>query len=1186
MYLSKIEILGFKSFAQRVELKFDSGVTAIVGPNGCGKTNIVDAIRWALGEQRYGALRSEKMEDLIFNGTKNRKPLSMAEVSLTIENTKGILPTEYSEVTITRRVYRSGESEYLLNRAPCRLKDILDLFMDTGIGADAYSVIELKMVETILSDKADERRRLFEEAAGVTKYKYRRKAAYRKLEGVQQDLLRVNDIIKEIQKTVNSLERQAKRAEQYNEISQRLRAIEVDLLEREYAYLYGRFVELKEQLDQATSKRDTIDRELSSQDALLDESRRALQKTEEELIETQRELALQVESIHRVDEHNLVATERRSSLNAAIDRYEKEKVDLKTQMEKLLGELQTLNERKISISVQVDGIQQEYRQRKSELEEFGEMLSARKIELQRMNDEAIGFIQSLATKRAEEENLRARMENFGGRIDRSQEDNSRYAQGLKEMEERIQSMSAADRELRRRFVEAEMRLYEEETRKKLLKEEVDALHHKGLALKMEIERKTAKRDFLRGLVEGGEGASEGTKFLVSQDLWRQRHFVTVADVVNADEKYRVAIETALGETASYVVVDRPEDAQLALAELRKHAKGKSTFAVLSRIPRVRRIRSRDGLQTAAALIQTKSQYRPLIDFLLGDVIVCETFDEAMRIVQNGAGARCVTLDGQIVTSAGILRGGSLRRDEGEALGKQAQIVELESDIERLNQDLEAITTEELAKTRDFDAVNVKPFREKVKAIEKEMTALEISIAQIEFEKKRANEEIERNEKENKQLHGEITHIQTTLAALADEVAHLERSKNEIERRLLASTAEVESLEREWNTKSKVVTDLEVQLATQQAELRNIERELELTQSALDETLALLARRDQEITQAQDDIARLTTELSDHDAERATMREAMSVLESRKQEIETRYTQQREHIHRVELKIKDDRRLHDDAVEEVHELDLKVNEVKSNIEHLRERALKEFEMELELKTYPADEWVDFAARREEVRQLKEKIRMLGAINFAAFDEFKAESERLQFLVQQRDDLLEAERTLLNTIEEINSAAQKKFLDTFTQIRENFIKIFRELFDPGDECDLRLEEGIDPLEAPVEIIAKPRGKRPTSIELLSGGEKTLTAIALLFAIYLVKPSPFCILDEVDAPLDDSNIDRYTRILHKFSDNTQFIVVTHNKRTMEAANALYGVTMEEEGVSKIVTVRFTEGARVEAAAVASGV
>ena len=1187
MYLSKIEILGFKSFAQRVELKYDSGVTAVVGPNGCGKTNIVDAIRWVLGEQRYGALRSEKMEDLIFNGTKNRKPLSMAEVSITIQNTKGILPTEYSEVTITRRVYRSGESEYLLNRVPCRLKDILDLFMDTGIGADAYSVIELKMVEIILSDKADERRHLFEEAAGVTKYKHRRRAAYRKLESVQQDLVRVNDIVKEIQKTVNSLERQAKKAEQYNDVSQRLRTIEIDLLEREYAYLQSRLNELDDKLRGATGAKEAIDRELSAQDALLDELRLSIGKTEENLIEAQREAAAHVEKLHGIEERHLVATERRRSLKDAIDRYEREKVDFHLQQDKLKNDIFTLNDRKEKRAGEIELLQQEYNRKKSDLEAFERDLSARKADLQKANEEAIGLIQSTAEKHSEEEKLRNRIENLKGRIERTQEDNGRYEVELGQMEERVQRMTAEDKELRRRFVEAEMQLYQEESRKKQLREEAESFQHKATALKMEIERKLSKIDFLRSLIEGAHGTSEGAEYLLAQEGWKQKNLHTVADCVNTEEKYRVAIEAALGETARLLVVERSEDAYRGAEELRTKGKGKATFVVLSRVPRVRLIRrrKRSPFLRAPLLVQTDERYRPLVDLLLDDVIIVENLDRAKAVAQTVAGMRVVTLDGQIVSSAGVMRGGSLRQDEGRFIGTKGQVEEIQEDVRRLRSDLDAMKANQQGKTAAHDALDLKPFRDAVKAIEKDMTAVEISIAQLEFEKKRAQEATGRNADEIGEWSQEVSDVQRLLETMSEDTARLEQSKGEMDRRVEDLTAEVESLEREWDAKARTVREVEIRLVGLQSELRTIERESEYTQTSLQDVASTLSRRDDEILQARDDIAKLEADSESYDATLVSMREEMNRIDRHKQDIDRQYSQQREEIHKVELKIKDDRRLHDEAMETVHELELKVSELHSNIDHLKERAKTEFDLDLELKSYPEDEWVDFAARREEVQQLKEKIRALGAINFAAFDEFKQEGERLHFLTQQRDDLLEAERTLLSTIEEINNTAQKKFLDTFTLIRENFINTFRGLFDPGDECDLRLEEGVDPLEAKIEIIAKPRGKRPTSIELLSGGEKTLTAIALLFAIYLVKPSPFCILDEVDAPLDDSNIDRYTRILRKFSDNTQFIVVTHNKRTMEAANALYGVTMEEEGVSKIVTVRFTEGARVESVAVASG-
>jgi chromosome segregation protein len=1188
VYLSKIEILGFKSFAQRVDLKYDSGVTAIVGPNGCGKTNIVDAIRWVLGEQRYGALRSEKMEDLIFNGTKNRKPLSMAEVSIIIQNTKGILPTEYSEVTITRRVYRSGESEYLLNRVPCRLKDILDLFMDTGIGADAYSVIELKMVETILSDKADERRRLFEEAAGVTKYKHRRKAAYRKLENVQQDLVRVNDIVKEIQKTVNSLERQAKKAEQYNEVSHRLRTIEVDLLEREFAYVHSRLQEVDEKLRKAMERKQSIDSQLTSQESRLDELRQVMSATEGALIVVQREAAAQVEKIHNIEEQNLVATERRRSLHDAIERCEREKVDLRIQQEKLQNDVLMLNERKQSLEGEVEVVQQEYDHKKRALQEFEAFLSQRKTDLQIASEENIALIHAISEKRSVEGKLKSRIDGIKGRIERTTEENSRYSLELGQMEERVQRMTTEDRDLRRRFVEAEMQLYQEESRKTQLQEETESLQHKSVALKMEIERKRARIDFLKGLVEGVEGSSEGAKYLLTNERWKKRNFVTVADVVSAQEKYRIAIESALGDAANLLVVEQEADAHAAIDELRKNGMGKATFVLLSRIPHIRRKhrRPRPSLILAVEVAETKPTYRSLINLLLQDVVIAETLEHAKSIARSTVGARVVTLDGQVVTSSGIVRGGSLRHGEGGFIGKKNQIAEFEQDIQRLQQELDEIKAKQAEKTRINESLELKPYREAVKTIEKEMTAIEIGIAQIEFEKKRAHEVIDRNNAEVDQLRYEIAEAEKTLEAASADIRVLEQSRVNADRRVTAVGAEVEALEEEWSGKAKGVNDIELELVSKQSDKRNFDRELEYTTTSLREVGALLLRRDEEIVQARGEISQFSSQLESHESTMSGLREAMRAIDQRKRVIEQEYAGQREEIHRVELALKDERRLHDEAMEAVHELELRVAELRSNVDHLKERALKEFELELELKTYAEDEWVDFAARREEVQQLKEKIRALGAINFAAFDEFKTEGERLHFLTQQRDDLLEAERTLLSTIEEINNTAQKKFLDTFALIRENFIKTFRGLFDPGDECDLRLEENVDPLEAKIEIIAKPRGKRPTSIELLSGGEKTLTAIALLFAIYLVKPSPFCILDEVDAPLDDSNVDRYTRILHKFSDNTQFIVVTHNKRTMEAANALYGVTMEEEGVSKIVSVRFTEGARVESAAIASGI
>jgi len=1188
MYLSKIEVIGFKSFAQRTNLNFDSGVTAIVGPNGCGKTNIVDAIRWALGEQRYSTLRSDKMEDVIFNGTKSRKPLGLAEVSLSIENTKGILPTEYSEVTVTRRVFRSGESEYLLNKVPCRLKDILDLFMDTGMGSDAYSVIELKMVETILSDKTDERRRLFEEAAGVTKYKFRRKAAMRKLESVQQDLTRVNDIVKEVQKTVNSLERQAKRAEQYNQVSAELKALEIDLLEREYAYLYGKLVPLEERFVLAQTDKSALHETLRSQEELADRLRLVLGEIEERLQLRQRETASQFEAIHRAEERILVANERLNSLGSNIERYEREKTDLRGQQERLAREQVTLEVRSEHLRGELASSETQFARLKDDREALGRAVEGKKGEVESFKETILNLAHEIVGKRGDLDRITERINNLQGRIDRANEDNSLYESDIRQNEERVAQLTAEDRELRTQFVEAEMKLIEREKAKKLLNDEVDALQKQSNALKNELERKASRIDFLRKMVESNEGYSEGARFLLGSDAWIRKNLATVADIVQAGEPYRLAIEAALGDAAHMLVVRDLKDGYAALDELRRMDKGKATFICLDWVPRVtrrnRRSKRSKGLSCVWApdVVECDPEYRPLINFLLEDVAIVETLDAVAATVSRLARARCVTLDGQIVSTAGTIRGGSKRFDEGGLIGKKSQIAEIERSMQVTVTQLGELSAEIQSKRDSSEALELKSYKDSVKKIEKEMTAIEMRIAQIEFEKRRAHDAVVRNRSEVEAIREEIRKLHQERETATGELAGSERRKSDHEEKAHAAARELERLDAEWNGLTKAVNELEIKVVTLQGDIRNAERDIERTEARLEDIRVTLLRRDDEIAHAREEIARLYSESESQSAELTGSRQNLQRLEEEVRGIEQAHTTKRNELHAIELKMKDERRLHDDSVGAAHELEMKIAELKSNIDHLKLRAREEFELELPLKTYPEDEWVDFAQLRDEVKSRKERIRVLGAINFAAFDEFTGESERLSFLTGQRDDLLEAEKTLLSTIEEINATAQRKFSETFSQIRENFITTFKELFEEGDECDLRIEEGVDPLEANIEIIAKPRGKRPTSIDLLSGGEKTLTAIALLFAIYLVKPSPFCILDEVDAPLDDSNIDRYTRILKKFSGNTQFIVVTHNKRTMEAASALYGVTMEEEGVSKIVTVRFNEEARLRSAAV----
>ncbi len=1188
MYLSKLEVIGFKSFANRVNLTFDSGISAIVGPNGCGKTNIVDSIRWVLGEQRYSALRSDKMEDVIFNGTKTRKALGMAEASLVIENTKGILPSEYTQVTIGRRVYRSGESEYLLNKVPCRLKDILDLFMDTGMGADAYSVIELKMIETILSDKTDERRRLFEEAAGVTKYKHRRKAAYRKLESVQDDLVRVNDIVSEVQKAVSTLERQARRAEQFNEVKTRLRTLEIDLMEREFAQLAGRSAPIEEKLRTLNDDRSKIDVDLTGEESRLESLRNLLLESEKRLAEAQRDVSLQRESMHRVEERNAVAAERIKALRSNAARLGNEKAELLSTVARLAQESTALEAAIVELRGREAAAEEDFGNRKAALAECASRLDAAKAGLRLLNDRTLSLVQSAAERQAEQDRRKSQAGSLNGRASHLEEEIGAYEKDIARLEGVIADLTASDRQVRRKFTESEMAYYQAEARRKELADGIEKLRARESELQNDLGRKSARVDFLKGLVESREGLPEGVRYLSSSAAWKPSRNITVADAVHAEERYRTAVEAALGEYAGLLVVENGAEAERGIALLKEEERGKAMFVCLDRLPEIRssvKLPAIPGVVGLAANVaKCDPAYIPLFRLILDRVIIVEDAAAASAVSGRIPGVRCVTLEGEIRTGVGIRRGGSRRQDEGGLIGKREQIEELQAGVASLRGEIRALEEERSALVAAHDAIDLKSLNETVKTVEKEMNGIEMRIAQVAFEKNRAGDIIAKNREEMQTLASGVSDLESLIASDAPALAALAGEKVEAERAIGAATRELEVLEAEWNARAREVNDGEIALVTLRGEMQNAAERLGRIGTSSADAALQIARRDEETELGAQAIAADESAVAESMRALEELKEVLGVVGARREAVERETSGLRDEIHAIELAIKDRRRTHDDALRTVHEQELRLADLRGKAEHIRARAKEEFELDLQLRTYPDDEFVDFAALRDEIQGLRDKIKTLGNINFAAFEEYTTEKERLEFLSTQRQDLLEAEKTLLATIEEINATAQKKFLETFALIRNNFIETFKSLFDPGDECDLKLEEGVDPLEARIEIVAKPRGKRPTSIDLLSGGEKTLTATALLFAIYLVKPSPFCILDEVDAPLDDANVDRFTRILRKFSDNTQFIVVTHNKRTMEAASALYGVTMEEEGVSKLVTVRFTKGSRVESAALAS--
>jgi chromosome segregation protein len=1193
MYLSRLDIFGFKSFAQRVHLTFDSGMTAIVGPNGCGKTNIVDAIRWVLGEQKSSTLRSDKMEDVIFNGTDKRKPIGMAEAVLTIQNTRGILPTEYSEVTIGRRLYRSGESEYLLNGTICRLKDIVDLFMDTGMGANAYSVIELKMVETILSDKTDERRRLFEEAAGVTRYKHRRKEAYRRLEQVQQDLTRVNDIIKEVQKTVNSLERQAKKAEEYNQFSVSLKLLEIDLIEHDYSSVYVQHSTLNEKLKIAIDDKNRIDEELSRRETLLDVFRDEMSEVESSLSETLRDINAVREEMHRVEEDKIRATERTRTLQDTVKRFEHENIAALNSTTRLEESKSKLREQIAKVDSEIVTLDEEISAKQRELSAFSEKVEERKRNLRLEQDTVVNLIKQIADNRGGQERSKARIDNINGRLDRADEENNHYRREIENIDTKIAFLTSDHKQLRQQFVEAEVKLYRSENNKKSILEEIEKLRVSLYDVKNAIERTETRIQFLKGLIESNDGVSEGVQFLMQDRSWNDApdSVATLGEIIRVDSRYRISIESVLGEAVGYLVSPSVRQVDKAILYLKKTGKGKATFICLDRIsPRMdtdaavhSTLHFPDGaIEYAINLINAPPEIHPVLYALIGDVLVVESLEVGRKLIDSGRAVACVTPDGEKISMFGLLKGGSPRSDEGRSLGKRQQLDELSDDLSSLDtkkKELELQIGEKVALAQSLDQ---KSEKEEVKSLEKRIAAIEIRIAQLQFEKKRAEEAIDRNESESYELKKEIENLQGILRGYQPKLEEFENKRSETEQRVGMHVEEVEQIEKEYTRRLQAMNQLSVKHLDKLNVKAKLEREIEFADTSISELAAAIQYRTEEIKRSTDELRNLREVIVLTEEKAGTLHRELESIEDKRTEIEKRYTVKRDEIQNILGAIKDERRLRDDSLTITHELEMKVNELSLKLSAMKERAREELDTDLTQKSYPDDDSFDPHMAREQIHEIKNRLRKLSGVNFAAFEEYEKETERLKFLQSQSDDLQEAEKTLIETIDEINTTAQQKFMNTFIQIRENFIKTFKSLFEEGDECDLRLvndstRDGsprmFDPLEARIEIIAKPRGKRPTSISLLSGGEKTLTAIALLFAIYLVKPSPFCILDEVDAPLDDSNIDRFTNMLHQFSDNTQFIVVTHNKRTMEAAGALYGVTMEEKGVSKLVSVRFNQ-------------
>jgi chromosome segregation protein len=1214
MYLSNIEVFGFKSFAQKTHIAFNAGMTAIVGPNGCGKTNVVDALRWVLGEQKASTLRSDKMYDVIFNGTKNRRALGLAEVSLTLKNNRGALPIEYTEVTVTRRLFRSGESQYLLNNTECRLRDITDLFMDTGLGPDAYSVIELKMIETILSERADERRRLFEEAAGVTKYKARRKEAERKLESVQADLARINDIVQEVENAVRALSRQAAKAKLAAEIGSTLHAVERVVWQHEYAQVLRLVHPVEQKITAGRTAKEQYEQEMNEAEG---RTIHRLEAVQADVLQRLQHAERAVAEAHR---HSTLAAQERAVAN-------EQRAALERQRERALREADELSASTEQTEIRLAEARRQLDENDAELADAEEQYAMLKTAA---DESSLELQTARTTVRTTNEALMQTL----NRVNTARAQSERTSVSIAALKQRVQETTSAMRQqnekldaLRREYAQAEERavkyqtniqdreqeLHQAQQSLETVQTELSAAEQESAAVQAKIGGTKAALDFLQGLVNTADTA----EFLMNTSEWQPAQRTILAEALRVEERFRVAVESALGEAAQYLVVQRRTEAEAAIDTLKTASKGKATFICLDSVPPA----------PAPALLQStietlfhfgfaseciginpnqigeehENALRSALRHVLNGIVITETAEAAHEIVAGGFAEGAVSLDGEVVRRSGTLRGGGKNPSEGATIGKTEHIESLKKTMNGLQRRLQHIRNTIHDKTALRKTLQLNSFSDALRQAETVQLKHEQSMAQIRFTMQSLEDSREQKQEDIQRFTVEIHALESDQAAQgSDRDSNLDAlfaEQTAIEDNVQQAQATLTHLENDFSERTSVMREAEMHLVELRGEQRSLtgtvqrlEQDIESLQQRIEQRLAEAdgAGTEQQMLNQRFAALEHTLETTANDAR---------IAESLRDAALEEQAHVRQELQRETDRVRGIRRACEAVVAELHKAELERSALQNRVQTYRERGIHEFAQEMQdmnndmnndMNTIESDVLehdaatanaalfddgkFDIGRLKSEAKSLKEQIKSIGTVNPLAAEEYDRENERLQFLEAQLQDLQESEHTLKQTIHEINQTAQKQFFDVFERIRTSFIHIFKTLFNEGDEADLQIEEG-DPLSAPIKIIAKPRGKRPASIEMLSGGEKTLTAIALLFAIYLVKPSPFCILDEVDAPLDDANISRYVNLIRKFSETTQFIMITHNKLTMEAAETLYGVTMAEEGVSKIVSVQFME-------------
>jgi len=1169
--LKSLEIKGFKSFADKTVVNFDENITGIVGPNGCGKSNIVDSIRWVIGEQKISHLRSENLESLVFNGSKSRSASGLAEVSLTFENTRNLLPTEFNMVTVTRKFYKSGESEYRLNDVSCRLKDIQNLFLDTGISTDSYAIIELSMVDDIIKDKENSRRRMLEQAAGISIYKTRKKEARQKLDATQQDLARIEDLLFEINNQLKTLENQAKKAEKYYEIKKDYREVSIELAKAALEGFNITYRDLNTQTEVETNHKITLETTIGKEEAALEHDRFNFIEKEKNLQHLQHDFNELIQQLRTKENEKNLASQKLNFL------HEKEN-SLQDFLIKSQSQL-TLQEEHIAITYN------QLEEEKEKAESLQHLLDEKKMLVQRKRD--VFELEREQVESLRSENIQIQRNQFEAEkrvaiadtsiqnllrsISQVEEEREMRESQLKQLEEERHSNTEA-LEVKKLSLH-KLQQHHEKTREQILESQgvLEKLRQQLAEENRKFDSKKNQHALLKNLIDSMEGYPESVKFLHKNANWNHTAPI-LTDIIYVQEEYRAAVENVLEPYLNYYVVNNLEEGMQAVRLLDNNKKGKANFFLLDRLnseqSNIGPVHVIADTIPAMQVIEVDDKYRKLAEILLGNVLIAESEDA----LANSNGAVVLEKTGKYVKGKYSLYGGSVGIFEGKKIGRAKNLQKLYDEIQPQESMVNVIKKQIQDKHDEVTAFSEQLKENTIRQAQVDINGL-INLnfsLQNKMENLHAQQSTSRNRLEEMQLNLERTQnsIEGTRTALA---GLLELLLQTVEKGKSAEN-NFKSAEAAFNNANIQFNEYNLQLTRQQSRINSLMQELEFKNRQIHELNHQIESNTSQLKQAKESITENTSVMD-------IVGEALVALLHRKEanektlnEADQAYYNLRTLLSEKESGLRYTIKQKDQSEHLLSDIKDKLNELKLHLAGMKERLQVEFRIDLnDIIDQPRSGTIALEDLQEKNDKMKKRLENLGEVNPTAIEAFIEMKKRYEFILEQKNDLVSAKESLLQTISEVETTANQQFLDTFNKVRENFQKVFKALFTEEDTADMILENPEDLAETGIDIIAKPKGKRPSSITQLSGGEKTLTATALLFAIYLIKPAPFCILDEVDAPLDDANVTKFTQMIRKFSDESQFIIVTHNKMTMSSVDVIYGVTMQEPGVSKLVPVDF---------------